>query len=369
MRIAYLVTSFDFGGAEMQVFMLAREMHRRYHDVAVVHLVDDFNDLVPELVENEITSFSVGLNQHWLFPKALYRARAWGKEWRPDVVHSHMVHANIFGRFLRLVLDVPVVISTAHNEIDGGQLRMWAYRATDRLTDLTTNVSPEAVEAFITKRACPAMRIRYVANGVDVQRFKPDLEVQARLRRELNISDRFLFLAVGNLYAAKDYPTLIKAFAQVHSMRRDALLLIAGEGPHRQGIEALIRSLSLDHAIRLLGTRRDISDLMNAADCFVMSSVYEGAPMVLIEAMSCGKHIICTEFGGAASLLGNTGVIVPSRNPALLAAAMLRTTNRQQDLNQHARSRAETLFCIENVANTWETIYRKICCCLLDSDC
>lgn len=362
MRIAYLVTTLGVAGAEMQVLMLAREMRRRDHDVAVVSLRDDFLDLVPKLGEEGIPSFSLGLDHHWLLLSALGRARAWGKEWRPDVVHSHMVHANVFGRLLRLVLDIPVLISTAHTIYEGGQLRMWAYRATDWLTDLTTNVSPEAVGAFVSKRACPATRIRYVANGVDVHRFRPDLTARVCLRRELGVGDRFVFLAVGNFYPAKDYPTLIEAFAQLHSLQRDALLLIAGEGPHRQDIEALIRSLSLDHAVRLLGTRRDVPDLMNAADCFVMSSVYEGAPMVLIEAMSCGKHIICTEFGGAASLIGNTGVLVPCRNPVLLATAMLEMAGRRQNLNKDARSRAESLFCIEGVANTWEDLYSKMGC-------
>ena len=115
--------------------------------------------------------------------------------------------------------------------------------------------------------------------------------------------------------------------------------------------------MSLGKSVRLLGLRSDISDLMNAADCFVMSSIFEGAPMALIEAMSCGKEIVTTEFGSATSLLGDTGLIVPFGKPDLLAAAMLKAADRQRNINDYARERAVSMFSITAIANTWESMY------------
>lgn len=344
----------------MQVFMLAREMRRRDHDVVVIMLKDQPRTLLPKFVESGINSFSLGLNRHWNLVNVLIRARRWAVDWRPDILHSHMVHANIFGRLLRLIASVPVVVSTSHSINEGGFLRTLAYRMTDPLADITTNVSPDAVAAFVRKGACRPSRIVHVANGLDLQLFEPNAEARTRMRSQLDLDGRFVFLAVGRLFPVKDYPNLINAFAKVHQQRDHSRLLIAGDGPCRKSIEAHIESLSLDGAIRMLGLRQDIPAIMNAADCFVMSSIFEGAPMTLIEAMSCGKDIVTTEFGGAASLLGTTGVVVPAGKPDLLFTAMLDIFDRPQTINKAARDRAESLFSISTIASTWESIYSRL---------
>lgn len=356
-RIAYLMTEMGCGGAEMQVLALAREMRRRDHAVVVLALQDEPRTLLPKFAESGIPCISLGLNRHHDVIRALTRARRWAGDWRPDVLHSHMVHANIFARLLRLIASVPVVVATAHSINEGGLLRTLAYRVTDRLADITTNVSPNAVAAFVRRGACPASRITYVANGLDLKLFQPNPQARMRVRRELDVEARYVFLAVGRFYPMKDYPTLINAFYAFHRNCENSCLLIAGDGPHRDRIEAHIASMSLGKSVRLLGLRSDISDLLNAADCFVMSSIFEGAPMALIEAMSCGKEIVTTEFGSATSLLGDTGLIVPVGKPDLLAAAMLKAADRQRNLNDDARERAGSMFSITAIAKTWESMY------------
>lgn len=360
MRIAYLMTGMGCGGAEMQVLALAREMRHRGHEVVVLALRDEPSPLAPRFAQAGISCYSFGLNRQRNLVSALVRAQRWAGDWRPDVLHSHMIHANIFARLLRLVAArVPVVISTAHSINEGGFVRTLAYRVTDPLADITTNVSPEAVAAFIRKGACPASRIIHVANGLDLQLFRPDPHARARVRNELHLNGSYVFLAVGRLIPVKDYPTLIEGFSQLRKIRQNAHLLVAGEGPSRADIETLIAASSLGTSVRLLGLRSDIPDLMNAADCFVMSSIFEGAPMALIEAMSCGKEIVTTEFGGASSLLGNAGLMVPVGKPDLLAEAMLEVTDRRR-LNVEARDRAHALFSISKIVSAWESIYMAL---------
>jgi glycosyltransferase involved in cell wall biosynthesis len=360
MRIAYLMTGMGCGGAEMQVLALAREMRHRGHEVVVLALRDEPSPLAPRFAQAGISCHSFGLNRQRNLVSALVRAQRWAGDWRPDVLHSHMIHANIFARLLRLVAArVPVVISTAHSINEGGFVRTLAYRVTDPLADITTNVSPEAVAAFIRKGACPASRIIHVANGLDLQHFRPDPQARARVRNDLHLNGSYVFLAVGRLIPVKDYPTLIEGFSQLRKIRQNAHLLVAGEGPCRADIETLIAASSLGTSVRLLGLRSDIPDLMNAADCFVMSSIFEGAPMALIEAMSCGKEIVTTEFGGASSLLGNAGLMVPVGKPDLLAEAMLEVTDRRR-LNVEARDRAHALFSISKIVSAWESIYMAL---------
>ena len=106
---------------------------------------------MPKFAESGIPCLSLGLNRHYDVIRALTRARRWAGDWRPDVLHSHMVHANIFARLLRLIASVPVVVATTHSINEGGLLRTLAYRVTDRLADITTNVSPDAVAAFVRR--------------------------------------------------------------------------------------------------------------------------------------------------------------------------------------------------------------------------
>jgi glycosyltransferase involved in cell wall biosynthesis len=358
MRVAYLMTEMGCGGAEMQVLALAREMRHRGHEVVVLALRDEPTALAPKFAQAGIPCHSFGLNSPLNLVSALVRARRWAGDWRPDILHSHMVHANIFARLLRLLAArVPVVVGTAHSINEGGFVRTLAYRLTDPLTDITTNVSPDAVAAFIRKGACPASRIIYVANGLDLQHFRPDPQARARLRSELDLNGSYVFLAVGRLSPVKDYPTLIEGFCELRKTRQNACLLIAGDGPCRANIETLTVARSLEASVRLLGFRSDIPDLMNAADCFVMSSIFEGAPMALIEAMSCGKEIVTTEFGSASSLLGNAGLVVPIGKPDRLAAAMLKVANCRRDVNVEARDRAQALFSISTIVSKWESIY------------
>lgn len=360
LRISYLMTGMGCGGAEMQVLALAQEMRHRGHEVVVLALRDEPSALAPTFAQAGVSCHSLGLNRQVNLVGALVRARRWAAGWQPDVLHSHMIHANIFARLLRLVAaPIPVVISTAHSTNEGGFVRTLAYRVTDPLADITTNVSPEAVAAFIRKGACPASRIIHVANGLDLQLFRPNPHARARVRNELHLSGSYVFLAVGRLIQIKDYPTLIEAFSRLRRTRQDTHLLIAGDGPCRTDIERLITASSLGTSVRLLGLRSDIPDLMNAADCFVMSSIFEGAPMALIEAMACGKEIITTEFGGASSLLGNVGLVVPIGQPDLLADAMLQVIDRQ-GVNVEARDRAHALFSIWKIASAWEHIYTAL---------
>lgn len=362
MRIAYLITAFGLGGAETQVILLAREMRARGHEVVVVRLRNRPDALVAQLHDHRLPTLSLGLDRHWQLLPALARARAWARAWRPDVVHSHMVHANVFARLLRLIAPLPRLVCTAHNINEGGWLRMRMYQITDGLADLTTHVSPQGARAFLDRHAASYAKMFYISNGVDVLVFHPDASDREKARIGLGCAENYIFLAAGRMYTAKDYPTLVRAFAEVQRRRADSALFIAGDGPERGVITELIRSLGLESAVTLLGVRDDIPRLLNACDSFVLSSVWEGAPMVLLEAMACAKPVVTTEFGGAEEMFGKTSIVVPSGDPAALAAAMLRVASDEataRAMGAAGRALIERDYAIEAVCDRWEAIYRS----------
>jgi glycosyltransferase involved in cell wall biosynthesis len=288
------------------------------------------------------------------------------REWKPAIVHSHMVHANLLTRVTRLLAPVPVLICSARSIQEGGRLRDWLYRLTDPLCDLTTHVCQSGAQRYIRERIVPHHKMRVVYNGVDVEQFRPDGQVRLRIRREAEIGKQFVWLAVGRLEAPKDYPTLIRAFARVSAAREDTLLWIVGDGPLRGQLEALSREMGLQLGVRFWGLRGDVSNLMNAADAFVMSSSWEGLPNALIEAQACGLPAVVTNVGGNAEVVvqEETGFIVPPQNPDALAEAMLRLMNLPVEMRQQmgilARQRVEQKFSLESVVTQWENLYHEL---------
>ena len=135
------------------------------------------------------------------------------------------------------------------------------------------------------------------------------------MRAELAVADdEFLWLAVGRLVPQKDVPNLLDAFAKHHAAHPRSRLAIVGDGALRDEMVAHAASLGVGEAVAFLGIRRDVPQLMAAADVFVMSSAWEGLPNVVMEAMAAGLPVVSTNVGGVAELVEDpgTGALVPA---------------------------------------------------------
>ncbi len=168
MKILYLITGLGVGGAERVVVDLATQMHLRGHQVKIIYLKGDVH-VKPELADIEV--ICIGLDNMLCILNSLNKFNSIVAEFKPDIVHAHMVHANIFARISRLFKPFPRLICTAHNSNEGGKLRMLIYHFTNRFSDLNTNVSKEATSRFIQMKAFDKNAIA-VYNGVNLDKFK-----------------------------------------------------------------------------------------------------------------------------------------------------------------------------------------------------
>jgi glycosyltransferase involved in cell wall biosynthesis len=275
-----------------------------------------------------------------------------------------MVHANLLARLSRLLARTPVVISTMHNFNEGGQLRYVAYRVTDPLSTITTAVSRAAVDEAVRRHAAPSRKITYVPNGIDVSAYRPDGAERAAYREVLGTSGAFLWVAAGRLVEAKDHATMLHAFGRLRASGSRSVLLIAGAGPLEQGLRRLSGSLSLAEHVRFLGMRTDLPSILRAADAFVMSSAWEGLPVVLLEAGATALPIVATDVSGTRDVVvdGVSGTIVPPGDPAALAAAMQRLEGLPAEervaMGTASRAHIESEFDADAVADRWEAMYR-----------
>jgi glycosyltransferase involved in cell wall biosynthesis len=363
-RIVYVLTSLGMGGAERQVLALGRRMAQGGHTVAIVVLR-------PRLAEEWPTPLDVIHLDMRKTPLSVLAAMARGRRFLrafcPDIVHSHGFHGNIVARAIRLIARSPAPISTIHNVYEGGRLRMLAYRMTDRLSALTTAVSAAAAERFIRLKAVRAGKCIVVPNGIDCYEFSPSRDRREQMRREMWVDAEFVWLAAGRMVPAKDYPNLLRAFARVRTELPAARLWIAGEAAdsaEAERLRTLIPELQIEDRTKCLGLRRDMPALLDAADGFVLSSAWEGMPLVIGEAMAMEKPVVATDAGGTRELLGDGGVLVPARDSEALARAMLHVmrwpANQRQSTGHAARNRVEQNFSIDAKAVEWEKLYSDV---------
>jgi len=362
MRILFVITGLGVGGAERQVVDLADRLAGRGHEVGIAYLTGEAA-LLPANGSIQVTGFGISKSVGGLI-RAYGSLRRLIGSFRPDVVHSHMVHANLLARLVRLTTRVPRLICTAHSTDEGGPARMWAYRLTDGLADLSTNVSAKAVAAFEAKGAVRRGAMIVVANGIDTDRFRAPADAEAgrllRARAGLDPADKLL-LAVGRLEEPKDYPNLLEAFARVRRDGVAARLWIAGGGPLLADLTRTATDLGVLDRVDFLGVRPDVPALFDAADVFVLPSAWEGFSLVVGEAMACGKVVVATDCGAVRELLGDCGFLVPPRDPVALASALSRALAVPPEdglaMGARARQRIVSRFSLDCAVEDWLSIY------------
>jgi len=279
---------------------------------------------------------------------------------RPDLVHTHLVHADIYGGAAARLLGIPCV-STRHND-DRYLLGPFRYvdRAFARPARKLIAIS-DAVRAFLTRAGHDPAKLVTIHYGLDELPAAPSDPTPA----EAGVpADTPLALAVGRLIAQKDHATLLRAFALVHAKLPQARLAILGSGPLEAETRALAAELGLADAVLLPG-RTEIRDWLVRADVFVHSSRWEGFGIVLLEAMLAGLAVVATRVSAVPEVVvdGETGLLVEAGDPAGLAAhleALLTDRERATTLGEAGRQRALTDFSVGRMAERTMALYDEV---------
>lgn len=362
-HIALIIPGLDrLGGAERQVMLLARGLRRRGWRVTVIALSGCGVTAAEELRNDGIGFVTLQMRKGLADPRGWWRFHRWLRREQPDVVHAHLPHAAWLGRCSRLFAPIPRLIDTLHSSATGGPGRRMGYRLSARLPDGVTAVSVAAADAHLRAGMARAENLVIVPNGIDVDAFQPDEAARNQLRRELGLRDEFLWLAVGRLEPVKNYPAMLSAMSKLPDRAR---LFIAGSGPLESDLRALAERLGLAGRMRLLGFVPDAAPWMQAADGFVLSSLWEGLPMALLEAAACALPAVACDAPGVreAVVEGQTGWLVRAGDPAALTAGMSRLMNvsplERRAIGANARRRVVQQFAIETILDRWEQLYTQ----------
>jgi len=277
---------------------------------------------------------------------------------RPDVVHTHLVHADVYGAVAAALAGARVV-STKHND---DPFRIGPYRFVERAITLRTErviAITEALARFTVERVgLPARKVTVIHYGLD------EPPAAWGENRDLGIpAGAAVVVAVARLVAQKGLDIALRALAVVRREHPDALLVVLGEGPERATLERLADELGLAGAVLLPGRVPDVAAVLRRADVLVHPARWEGFGLALLEAMLCAKPVVASRVSSLPEIVadGETGLLVPPDDPAALAAALARVLGDRElasRLGVAGLARARSEFSVERMARRTAAVYR-----------
>ncbi len=206
-------------------------------------------------------------------------------------------------------------------------------------------------------------KIKIIFNGIDLADFSTAKNEahQSKLRKE---PDTLIVLSVGRLVEQKGHEFLIRSAPAVVSNRPEVAFYIAGDGPLKDSLNALIASLGITDNFHLLGNRKDVPELLGEADLFVLPSIYEGLPISLLEAMAAGLPVICTDIPAARDVIedGVSGRLVPPKDVEALASAIVDLLSDQEKRNilaKNAEKRVKTAFSLDHMGQSYLSLFEE----------
>jgi glycosyltransferase involved in cell wall biosynthesis len=358
-RVLWLAKGLGPGGAERLLVSLARRIDLERFEVSAAYLLPEKDHLVPELEAAGVSSTCLdgARGVGWLG-----RLRELVQATGPEVVHIHAPQPAAMARpTLKVLRRRPAIVYTEHNSWDGYRLpTRLANAATYPLDDFRLAVSQTAFDSI------PRLlrgRTEVLVHGVDLDEVRSHGQNGAEMRASLGLSaGQVLVVTVANLREHKDYPTLLAAARIVADSGAPVRFAAVGQGPLEDYVRSEIARLGLDGVFSLLGYRPDALDVLAAADVFTLSSVAEGYPVSLMEALALGKPVVATAVGGIPEAVrdGVEGRLVPPSSPTALAEALLAVAG-DRSLREGMASAAlerSALFDIGRAAARHEELYQ-----------
>ena len=368
-KILYLIIGLGPGGAETNLYRILEKIDRGFFQPVVVYFLK-----IPGPLEDKIKA--LGVEVHYLGLKSIFELTAYYrlyrliKELSPDILHTQTFVPDVAGRIIGRLLKVPVIITSIRNVYYGGFGRFFLFRLTEKFADRTTFVSRAAAERFVELNILPKSKAQVIHNGLnsDIYFYGLSKAEKKKKRRTLNLPEEgFMLLAVGSLKKQKGYEDLFKALKLLGKTNSDFYLAVVGNG-YYSSEEAVhkkqVRDLNLDKKVIFIGHSDQVPAYMAAADVLILSSLWEGLPGVVMEAMASELPVVATAVGGTPELVvdGKTGYLVSPGKPDELEQALIRITELPEDerraMGRAARKQVDEFFNVNKMVESYVELYK-----------
>jgi glycosyltransferase involved in cell wall biosynthesis len=352
-RLLYVVGQLGLGGLERQLFYLIQSMDReRYKPAVVVWSNSHDAHYIQEIIALNVPVLALGSKKTRSAKLRALRNLVFAV--RPEVIHSYTFYTNIAAWWAaRGTATIPIGSIRSNFVLD----RLESGKVLGRLcgrwpsAQIFNSLTAEQAARQSTNLFRPR-RTYVIRNGVDIVRFSPRCHPQ-----------QGYILAVGSLYPVKRWDRLIRAVSFLTSKGICPEVIHVGSGPLRGELEAMTKSLHVEHVVRFLGAQQDIPALLGDAAFLVHTAEADGCPNVVLEAMACGRAIVATDAGDVPHLIddGKTGFVVPREDDVALTsriAALLADRELCRQMGDAGRIKAEGAFGIERLRSETFAAYR-----------
>ena len=349
MKILYVSTSTDRGGAEKALHDLVLAARTVGYDVKIISLKPiGAVGLRLQAEGFEVESFNVTDKSSAVQTAgALARLIKEIQNFQPDIVHALLYRAIQLCRQAKKHANFKL-ITTPHYDLSKKNyfLRLWD-RGLKNADDVSCAESQQTADFLLDKQKYSTDKLKIVYNGVDASYFAPDKESRTQMREKLGFTDEnTVFCCVARLSPEKNHDVLLHAFSWVHAKNPSARLLLVGEGPEKEKLFNLAQQNNLAKEVIFVGEVEDTKPYLQTADVFVLPSKTESLPLALLEAGACGLPSIVSKAGDMPRVVvhGETGFVFGGTDAALLGmlmAELLQNVNLRQNMGKKARTRTK----------------------------
>lgn len=363
--VCQVLHSLGVGGAEVLAARLARRLAGSFRFQFVC--LDDLGTLGRELRDEGFPVWVLGRRPgvdwrcSWQLANLLRRERV-------DVVHAHQYTPFFYAITARLLCRRPSILFMEHGRSFPDYprpKRMVVNRLLLERRDRVVGVGEAVRQALIHNEGIPPQKVAVVYNGIDLSAYSNGSD-RDTVRREIGVGDRDLvILQVARLDPLKDHATAVHTLEYLVRRRPDARLVLVGEGPLLSKVQQLVAECNLSANVHFLGLRKDVGRLLSAADLFLLTSVTEGIPLAVIEAMAAGLPVVATRVGGTGEVVadGQTGLLAPAGDPEGLARSILRIAEDPalaSQMGRRGRERAWAVFSEDQMLASYADLYREM---------
>ncbi len=335
-RIAHVITRLELGGAQQNTLYSTAHHDRARFDVSLIAgaggILDDEARRIPDAHVDIVPWLSHPVSPARDF-RALFRLRRWLSERRIELVHTHSSKTGILGRFAARLAGVPAIVHTVHgwsfNTTQSAakraiyrELERHAARWTDRLVVVAAADRDKGLAHGIGHPESYTI----LRSGIDSRAYERPPGGRDAARARLGYGPEHVVVGtVACLKPQKAPLDFVRAAAIAHAREPRLRFVVAGDGEQRSAMERLIAERGLGDVVQLLGWRQDVAELLQALDVFLLTSVFEGLPRSVLQAMAAGVPVVATAVDGTPEVVrdGETGLLVPPRQPERAAERVL----------------------------------------------
>lgn len=368
MKVTHVIKATRISGAERHLLILLPALKARGVDVSLLLLespAHPVDDMAAALEKAGVPVRRIPIYGHvdW---RVIGRLRDALREIQPDIVHTHLIHADLFGTLAAKRARVRTIITSRHNDDNFRRLlpvrtlhRLWW-----RMTSAGIGISQALTRFCIEVEGAPARKMTTIYYGLTPQ-VADRKAARAALLRELNLPATTVLVGmVCRLIEQKGVSYALRAFASVAGQFPAAHVVIAGDGTLRRALEAEAKALGIGGRVHFLGWRDDATDILAALDVLLMPSLWEGFGLVMLEAMAQTVPIIGSRVSAIPEVIvdGETGLLVPPRDADALAgalAALLRDEGGRRHMGLMGQDRVEALFSVAQMTTATLDVYRR----------